>query len=167
MTRIPIVNEADEIIDYKERSESTVHDIDRIAALWITDAEGRVLLAQRALTKRFDPGLWGPAVAGTVEEGETYVTNILKEASEEIGLSLTESDLVVGPKMRTQDEIRNCFCQWFFHTLQSKPESLVIQEDEVAQIAWLDTDSLRRDVETDPSKFTPGTLAFIKDLLSV
>ena len=31
----------------------------------------------RSFTKSHDPGKWGPAVAGTVEEGETY--NFLKE----------------------------------------------------------------------------------------
>ena len=41
----------------------------RVSALWVTDSKGRILLAQRVLTKRHNPGKWGRAVAGTVEEG--------------------------------------------------------------------------------------------------
>ena len=33
------------------------------------------------------PEVWGPAVSGTNEEGETYDSNIIKEAQEEIGLT--------------------------------------------------------------------------------
>ena len=84
--KIPVVNQQDEIIGYKEKSLITTDDIYRVSALWITDTTGRILLAKRAFTKSRHPGLWGPAVAGTVEEGETYESNIIKEAEEEIGL---------------------------------------------------------------------------------
>lgn len=80
--RIPIVNEQDEIIGYKDRKDRNTVDITRITGLWLWNEKGEVLLAQRALSKDINPGLWGPAVAGTVEEGETYESNIIKEAEE-------------------------------------------------------------------------------------
>ena len=48
----------------------------------------RVLIVERqtAFDKKYDPGKWGPSAAGTVEEGETYQSNIIKELQEEIGL---------------------------------------------------------------------------------
>ena len=42
--------------------------------------------SKKAKTKINDPGMWGPAVAGTVEENETYEENIIKESKEEINL---------------------------------------------------------------------------------
>ena len=74
--KIPIVNEQDEILGYKDRDGKNREDISRITALWLTDFDGNVLLAQRAFNKKRSPGLWGPAVAGTVEEGETYEEKI-------------------------------------------------------------------------------------------
>ena len=77
---ITIVNEEDEIIGHKDRT-SLDHETDiyRVAALWLTNSTGEVLIAQRALSKESSPGKWGPAAAGTVEEGETYESNIVKE----------------------------------------------------------------------------------------
>ncbi|MFA6422790.1 MAG: NUDIX domain-containing protein, partial [Candidatus Buchananbacteria bacterium] len=86
MAKIIIVNENDEAIGHKERNELDFSDIYRVSGLWITNLKGEILLAQRAFTKNHDPGKWGPAAAGTVEEGEDYETNILKEAEEELGL---------------------------------------------------------------------------------
>ena len=85
-SKFTIVDENDNIIAQKERANIKPEDIYRVAALWVTNSKGDILLAQRALSKKHDPGKWGPAVAGTVEERETYRANIIKETSEEIGL---------------------------------------------------------------------------------
>jgi len=85
--KIPIVNEQDEIIKVVDIKDRKPGEICRITGLWLTDPEGNILLAQRAFNKKLSPGLWGPAAAGTVEEGETYESNIIKEAEEEIGLA--------------------------------------------------------------------------------
>ncbi len=60
---IPVVNEQDEIIGHKDREDRNTMDITRITALWLKNERGEVLLA---LAKTGDPGLWGPAVSGTV-----------------------------------------------------------------------------------------------------
>ena len=84
MALIPVVNEQDEIIGYKERAEIQKDDIYRIVSLRITNPQGQILIAQRAFTKKHAPGKRSPAVAGTVEKGETYEQNIRKEAKEEL-----------------------------------------------------------------------------------
>lgn len=104
--KIVVVNENDEVVGAKKRGTIATDDIYRVSALWITNSNGDVLLAQRALTKKNDPGKWGPAVAGTVEEGETYLGNITKETEEEIGLK--DVQFTEGPKWRVSLE-RNMF----------------------------------------------------------
>ncbi|OGK18746.1 hypothetical protein A3D80_02470 [Candidatus Roizmanbacteria bacterium RIFCSPHIGHO2_02_FULL_40_13b] len=100
MAKIPLVDSSDNILGYSERSQIRQTDIYRVSVLWIQNYENdRVLLAQRALTKDHDPGKWEPAVAGTVEEGKTYLENILQEVREEIGLKIKELDLKIGPKL--------------------------------------------------------------------
>ena len=84
--RIPIVNEQDEVIEYKKREEATHEDIRRIIALYVFNEKGKTLIAKRHSTKIIDPNKWGPAVAGTVDEGYDYDSTVLKEAEEEIGL---------------------------------------------------------------------------------
>lgn len=116
--KIVIVDDKDNIICYKNRSEVRQEDIYRVSALWIINTKGEILLAKRALTKAHDPGKWGPAVAGTVEEGETYKTNIIKEAEEELGLKLIDLDLVEGPKKRHYGK-HNFFHNYIFLQLIS------------------------------------------------
>ena len=56
MEIIPLVNEQDEIIGYKERAEIKTEDIYRVSALRITNSQGEILVAQRAFTKKNNPG---------------------------------------------------------------------------------------------------------------
>jgi hypothetical protein len=118
--RIVIVNENDEIIAHKERGTLIQKDIYRVSALWVKNFKGDILLAQRKFTKSHDPGKWGPAVAGTVDEGETYEQNIIKEAEEEIGLKNIRPTL--GPKIRMTGEY-NYFDQWYTLNLSLKTPS--------------------------------------------
>ena len=101
---IIIVNEIDEVIEYKKRDELAPLDIYRVSALWITNSHGEILLAKRHHTKDHHPGKWDPAVSGTVEKkrGGTYDENIIKETEEEIGIKGVKFE--VGPKTKIINE---------------------------------------------------------------
>ena len=59
MTRIPIVNEQDEIVCYKEREEATREDIRRITSLFLFNEKGETLLARRHPNKLISPNRGG------------------------------------------------------------------------------------------------------------
>jgi isopentenyl-diphosphate delta-isomerase len=151
--RIPIVNEQDEIIGVKERKEVTLEDIYRIASLWVTDTEGNILLARRAFDKAHDPGKWGPAVAGTVEEGETYEDNIIKEAEEELGLKNVK--LQMGVKTRSESSWRY-FAQEFLLTLPKGFNDFKIEKKEVAEVKWFSVAELKNLIKENPDEFLKG-----------
>lgn len=151
--RIVIVNEDDEIIAYKERGTLTKDDIYRVSALWIKNSKGDILLAQRKFTKSHDPGKWGPAVAGTVDEGETYEQNIIKEAEEEIGLKNIQP--VLGPKVRMTGEY-NYFDQWYTLVIEKPAEEFTIQEEEVEQVKWFTYTELEKELREYPEKYLKG-----------
>ena len=81
-----------------------------MSSLWVMNSKGEVLLAQRVFDKKHDPGKWGPAVAGTVEKGEDYDSNMLKEAGEEVGLKDFEFKKL--QKLRRQTKF-NYFSQFY------------------------------------------------------
>jgi len=84
---IIVVDEEDNIIDHMSMNEVDKKDLRyRVAALWLKNSKGENLLARRAYNKIHNPGKWGPAAAGTVEKGETYESNIIKEIQEELGI---------------------------------------------------------------------------------
>ena len=107
-----------------------------------------MLLAQRALNKERGAGLWGPAVAGTVEEGETYESNIIKEAEEEIGLR--GLNFTLGPKIRSLNQKH--FTQWFTAIVdQNYPFKK--QDEEVEALKWISREEITKLLKEKPDTF--------------
>lgn len=160
MEKIIVVDDEDNLLGVKDRGSLTRLDIYRVSALWITNNKGQIFLAKRAYTKKNDPGMWGPAVAGTVEEGETYKLNMVKEAEEELGLKNLK--LKEGPKQRVKSP-HNHFTQWFFSELKDDV-LLDFDKKEVAEVKWFDKEELITIVEKNPEKIVPSMIKFIKSI---
>ncbi len=148
--KITIVDEKDKKIGVKQRENISSQEFYRVSALWITNSKGEILLAKRAYSKVNDPGKWGPAVAGTVEEGETYYSNIIKEMQEELGLKNVKPEK--GPKTRTKGE-HSHFTQWFFLKVDKKEEEFDIQKEEVAAIKWFSEEELKKELRESPENY--------------
>ena len=150
MAHIYVVNTHNEVIGTKERTALQHPDISRVSALWIQNSAGDVLLAQRASNKKYDPSKWGPAVSGTVEVGETYESNIIKEAGEEIGLTGVSFQPFGHPIL-----VQQCVViQWYRVTLDRAHSSFVIQTQEVAQIKWFHKEELLALLDDSPHMFS-------------
>jgi len=154
--KIIIVDENDKVIGFKQRGTLSPTDIYRVSALWIQNSKGDILLAQRSFNKIHDPGKWGPAVAGTVDEGETYESNIIKEAGEEIGLSDCQFKKAFYEKNNGNHKY---FLQWYFALVDKDIHSFTIQKEEVEQIKWFSRDELLQELNDFPDNF----LKSIKD----
>ncbi len=148
--KIIIVNENDEIIGYKERGTLNRSDIYRVSGLWIQNSKGEILLAQRSFSKKNDPGKWGPAVAGTIEEGETYESNIIKEAEQEIGL---KNHHFQKSFYRFNDRKHKYFVQWFFALVNKRINKFKIQKEEVEQVKWFTKKELLKELKDNSDKF--------------
>ncbi len=160
--KIQIVNDQDEVIGVKERSELDYStDIYRVSALWLTNSKGQSLIAKRASTKDKDPNKWGPAVAGTIEENETYDQNIYKEAMEEIGLEGVEFTKSV--KIRSTNP-RQSFTQWYVGVVDKEIDTFTRQVEEVDALLWLDTRHLKKELEENPDKYIPNMQRIVNEL---
>lgn len=58
MSLIPIVDADDNIIEYKTRGSLELTDRYRVSALWVTNTQREILLAQHHRTKKHHPLLW-------------------------------------------------------------------------------------------------------------
>ena len=159
--RIPIVDENDSVIGFRDRNDRDVNAIYRVSSLWITNSKGEILLARRAWTKSHDPGKWGPAVAGTVEEGETYESNIIKEAEEELGLKNIKA--ILGEKHRKKTKW-NYFSQQFNLVLDKDISEFKVNKDEVAEIKWFTIEELKKELKDHPDNFLKGIHERMKEL---
>jgi isopentenyl-diphosphate delta-isomerase len=160
--KVIIVNEQDEVIGTRDWTTTPPDDITRVSALWVYNSKKEVLIAQRALTKRFSPGLWGPAAAGTVEEGETYLSNILKETQEELGIELKESDLVVASHELQKSE-HTYYRQFFMAKLDLPIEAFTIQKSEVESLRWIASEELYEWLEKSPEQFSPSFRTYCQE----
>lgn len=161
--KIIIVDENDKIVGYKNRGALDKADIYRVSALWITNSNGQILLARRHHTKSHHPRKWGPAVAGTVDEGETYEENIIKEAEEELGLKNIKPE--IGPKTKTDNEYHN-FTQCYVLNVDFDITQFKIQEDEVEEIKWFSPEELKKQLQENPEEFLPTMEKYFELFLS-
>lgn len=136
MARIIIVNEKDEVIGHRERNDNTRDDLERVSGLIILNSKNEVLLARRSLSKVRDPGKWGPSVAGTVEEGETYLSNVIKEAQEEVGLIVAESELYEESYGFQKSTSHDYFLKLYSVVADRSIEEFSAQKEEVEEIKW-------------------------------
>jgi isopentenyldiphosphate isomerase len=153
MALIPIVDEEDNIIDYKERDLLDSDDICRVSALWLTNTSWEILLAQRHRSKIRSPLCWWPTVAWTVEKDETYEENIIRESLEEIGLEWVE--FRIGPKIKKLTP-HKYIVQCFFASTDKRIREFVLEENEVEALRWITPELLQDEYRENPEKF--GTM---------
>lgn len=158
--KIPIVDENDNIIGYKDREDRNPDDIIRIVIIWITDEKGKILLQQRSLKMKYSPGMWGPAVSGTVEEGETYDFNAQKELEEELGLKNVK--LIKSKKIFGVGQSGKRFAQLYLGQIDSNSQ-LIPQESEVEQLKWFSKEELLDFYNKNPEIFP----AIMKELIDI
>lgn len=103
---------------------------------YVFDADERLLLTRRALSKATFPGLWTNTVCGHPARGEDIETAARRRARDEIGLLLGEVRLVL-PDFRyvaTMDGIReNEMCPVMVSTPRSE---VTVNPDEVESVEW-------------------------------
>lgn len=159
-----VVDDQDQVLGHKRRDQVTYNDIYRVSALWLTNSQGKILIAQRSWRKDKNPGMWGPAAAGTLTKGETYESNMTKETAEELGIAGIAFGK--GPKQFGDNGRQRYFRQWFISHLDCDIADLKIQTAEVEQVAWIDPNELARDIKQNPDKYTQGVSLMLEAKLS-
>ena len=158
--KIIIVDKKDNPIGVKERGTlDNNKDIYRVSALLITNSKGQFLLARRAFSKKQNPGKWGPAVSGTIEEGETYDYNIIKEAEEELGLNNIKP--IKWIKNNTLKYNYKHYTQWYKLNLDKPLSYFKPNEREVAEIKWFDKEELLKAIEENSDEVIDSLKEFI------
>ncbi len=77
-------------------------DWHRAVHVWVITPDHRVLVQRRARVKENNPGLWDVSCAGHISAGENTIDAAIREAEEELGLTLHASDLEYVTSMPSQ-----------------------------------------------------------------
>lgn len=117
--------------------------------IWFFTTNKKILLQKRALTKKVFPGLWDISVAGHISAGESVLSAAKREVFEEIGLELSEEDLIkIGTRVHQVSHsngiIDNEHHHVFIAELKKPLSELKIQKEEVAAIQLFDLAILKQ-----------------------
>lgn len=112
------------------------------AHVWFFTSEGNILLQQRAASKTIYPLLWDVSVAGHIDAGETPKQAAVREAKEEIGLDISEAQLIkIGIfdcfQSYPNGIIDNEFHNTFIAEIKVNIEELTLQKEEVEAIKFV------------------------------
>lgn len=157
---VTLVDEHDNVIGSKKRSELKDHDRWRIVTIWVFNKKGNLLLAKRSHNKRTDPGKWGPSVAGTVEHGESYRLTAERELLEELGVTAPLKELKL---LMHESDIGSRANMNFITTIDSPIDSFIPQAEEVDGLQWMPLGQLYKETDISPQKYVKA-MNIVKEL---
>ena len=106
----------------------------------------KVLLQQRSASKKLWPNLWDLTAGGHVLTGELGYQSAIRETKEEIGIDITKSDLEFIGASRSENIsgkiINRHFNEYYIVHKDLDIGDIVLQEDEVQDIKWIDKDEV-------------------------
>ncbi|HZL42048.1 MAG TPA: NUDIX domain-containing protein [Verrucomicrobiae bacterium] len=148
-----IVNERDEVIDRRPRSE--VHRLGlrhRAVHALVFNSGGQIFLQKRSMKKDRQPGLWDSSASGHVDSGEDYDHAVGRELTEELGLRLPAAPrrlFKAGVCPDTDQEF-----VWVYRCEAEGPFDL--HPLEIERGGWFDRDEVTRWIAERPQDFASG-----------
>lgn len=120
----------------------------------VKNDRGEVLVQKRSSTKDLYPDCWDLSVGGHVNFGKTYEETAARELGEEVGLKVTEEDLVrrgeVLVKLPNSGEYFNVF------EYNLKPnETITVSQEEIGDTKWMTIEEIKKSMEDGSMKWYP------------
>lgn len=140
------------------------------AHVWIwrtTNGATEILLQKRAANKRTWPTRYDISAAGHIDLGETPLDAALREAKEEINLSITKDDLrlfsvhrahLAAANGATENEF-----QWLYSLELTSETTFDLQASEVDSLLWMPLDQFKRECTTD--QYVPHTALYYNTVI--
>lgn len=146
--KITIVDENDRVIGAEHFFDAIEKGcIRRASCIFIQDEKGNHLIQKRSrhISK---PLLLDKAVGGHVDEGDTYLSTVHKEAQEELGLTNLELEEIV-----TSYRTGEFFIAVYKAVIMSNIE-IIFDPQEVDSIYWMTTEEIDIHIKNAPEDFT-------------
>lgn len=107
--------------------------------IWPINSKGEFLIQRRAMCVQWKPGLWA-VTGGSAIKGEDALTAARRELFEELGYLADEHEIKRIACLRRS----NSFCNVFTIRLDYPEEAFILQEEEVSEVKWCDSNQLLR-----------------------
>lgn len=129
--------------------------------LCVFNSRGEMLIARRQDSTDRWPGLWDVTVSGCAIAGETGRQAAMREAKEELGLSLDLN----GMRPALAVSFAKGFDEVFLVSADPDLDTLVLQQEEVSEVRWASLDDIL--CLRTAGHFTPMLPEYIKTLFRI
>ena len=123
----------------------------RTANVYIVNSRGEVLLQKRSAFVRVFPNLWSLSSGGHVRAGQTAAEAAVAEVGEELGLAITQADLIpIAGSTKEESQPGGHDREFQANFVVHKDidlAGLATQKHEVGGLAWMPVGEYRRLVE--------------------
>lgn len=108
------------------------------------------ILLQRRHNTGFADGLWDFSCAGKVEEGESMTVTAVREAKEELGVSIAVESLRFAVLIHKCDKPCNLvYYNAYFVCTEFAGEPTICEPEKCSEVKWFDIDNLPDDLIDD------------------
>ncbi len=148
---LAVVDEHDEIIDYRPRNE--IHTLNlrhRAVHILVFNEQKQLFLQKRSQNKDTNPGLWDTSAAGHVDKGEDYAQCAIREIEEELGVkpkAALKALFKLAPTAELGMEFIQVFCCYHSGPFQ-------LAADEIEDGAWFNNEQVNQRVAADDPTLT-------------
>ena len=155
MELLDVFNENNEYLGYSvERSK--IHE-DNLwhhhVSAWIMNYNGEVLLQQRALDKKKNPGKWAKT-GGHVETLETCEESIKREVYEEIGLKVNNDEINNIEIFKSTNPNEHYYSYGYIFFTNYNEDDFILQKEEVNAVKYYTIEKLEEIRKNDDKDYT-------------
>jgi isopentenyl-diphosphate Delta-isomerase len=158
-----IVNERDEVIDRKPRSEVHANGLlHRAVHVFVFNSRGEIFLQKRSMLKDRQPGVWDSSCSGHVDSGETYDETTIRELREEIGLKIKfplQKLFKIDACAETDAEF-----VWVYRCENDGP--FVLHPDEIETGDWFAPEKITKWISEKPEEFATAFVLIWRQFLT-
>jgi isopentenyldiphosphate isomerase len=156
---VTIVDEHNKVLGAVPRREMRAKNLPhRSTYILVFNAQGELYVQKRTMTKDVFPGYYDPAAGGVVLAGESYEQGAVRELAEEMGIRDVPLTWVFD--FYFADERTRVWGGAFSCVYDGE---VVLQEEEVEDVALMTSAEILRRAETEP--FTPDGLYVLQQYL--
>ena len=120
---------------------------------WIMNYNGEILLQQRALDKKKNPGKWAKT-GGHVDAGETPEESIKREVYEEIGLKVSDDEIKNIELFKSINPNEHYYSYGYIFFTDYKEDDFVLQKEEVNMVKYYAIEELEKKKKKDDKNYT-------------
>ena len=158
------------ILTGEKKQREKVHvdgDWHKVVQIFIVNDNG-IMLQQRSLNKKSDPGKWCASASGHISSGESSIDAAIKEFREELGITLKSEeikliDTFASPSVRYNNDrkiINNHFVDLYVVNKNINTNDVVIQKEELEKVNYFTIEEFISMVNNKDERLTDTPILF-------